>query len=128
LESGVQALLLECYGSGTGPANDAELLEVLRAAQQRGVVLAAISQCPQGAIDFDLYAAGSALSGCGVLSGAGMGREAALGKLFSLLGVGLPPAEVERLFAVELCGELGGKSAVVSQSDGAKPEKSQLER
>jgi L-asparaginase len=128
LESGVQALLLECYGSGTGPANDAELLEVLRAAQQRGVVLAAISQCPQGAINFDLYAAGSALAGCGVLSGAGMGREAALGKLFSLLGVGLPPAEVERLFAVELCGELGGKSAMVSQSNGAKPEKSQLER
>jgi L-asparaginase len=35
-----------------------------------------------------------------------MGREAALGKLFSLLGAGLPQAEVERLFALDLCGEL----------------------
>jgi L-asparaginase len=107
LDSGVQALLLECYGSGTGPAQDPELLAVLRAAHQRGVVLAAISQCPQGAIDFAQYAAGSALAACGLVSGAGMGREAALGKLFSLLGVGLPTREVERLFGLDLCGELG---------------------
>jgi len=32
LDSGVQGLLLECYGSGTGPADDGELLDVLKAA------------------------------------------------------------------------------------------------
>lgn len=105
LESGVQGVLLECYGSGTGPADDAEFLAALREAHQRGVVLAAISQCPQGHVDFEVYAAGSALAELGLVSGTGMTREAALGKLFGLLGAGLPQAEVERLFVLDLCGE-----------------------
>ncbi len=106
LGSGVQGLLLECYGSGTGPSDNPEMLAALREAHERGVVLAAISQCPQGHVEFGVYAAGSALAGCGLVSGGGMTREAALGKLFGLLGAGLPAAEVERLFALDLCGEL----------------------
>ena len=105
LDSGVQGLLLECYGSGTGPADDAELLGALKAAHDRGVVLAAISQCPHGHIDFGVYASGSALAQAGLVSGGGMTREAALGKLFALLGSGLGQAEVERWFALDLCGE-----------------------
>ena len=107
LDSGVQALLLECYGSGTGPSDNAELLDVLRQAHQRGVVLAAISQCPEGHVEFDVYAAGSKLAATGLVSAGGMTREAALGKLFSLIGVGLPQAEVERLMRLDLCGECG---------------------
>ena len=106
LASGVEAVLLECYGSGTGPADDAQVLAALREARERGLVLAAISQCPLGHVDFGVYAAGSALAGVGLVGGGGMTREAALGKLFGLLGAGLPVAEVERLFALDLCGEL----------------------
>lgn len=106
LSTAPQALLLECYGSGTGPADDAELLDVLRQARADGVVLAAISQCAQGHVEFGVYAAGSALAQTGLASGGGMSREAALGKLFGLIGAGLPQAEVERLFALDLCGEL----------------------
>lgn len=106
LASGAEALLLECYGSGTGPSDNPEILVALREAHARGVVLAAISQCAQGHVEFGVYAAGSALAQTGLVSGAGMSREAALGKLFSLLGAGLPQSEVERLFALDLCGEL----------------------
>jgi L-asparaginase len=105
LDSGVQGLLLECYGSGTGPADDAELLDVLKAAHDRGVVLAAISQCPHGHIEFGVYAAGSQLVSTGLISAGGMTREAALGKLFALLGAGLSQAEVEHWFALDICGE-----------------------
>ena len=105
LDSGVQGLVLECYGSGTGPSDNAELLEVLRAAHARGVVLAAISQCPQGHVEFGVYAAGSQLASAGLISAGGMTREAALGKLFALLGAGLAQDEVERLFSLDLCGE-----------------------
>ncbi|MDH1011735.1 asparaginase [Pseudomonas nicosulfuronedens] len=105
LGTGVQALLLECFGSGTGPSDNEDLLAALREAHARGVVLAAISQCPQGHVAFDVYAAGSRLRDAGLVSGGGMTREAALGKLFSLIGSGLPPSEVERLFALDLCGE-----------------------
>ncbi len=105
LDSGVQGLVLECYGSGTGPSDNAELLEVLRAAHARGVVLAAISQCAHGHVEFGVYAAGSQLASAGLISAGGMTREAALGKLFALLGAGLAQDEVERLFSLDLCGE-----------------------
>ena len=105
LDSGVQGLVLECYGSGTGPADDAELLGVLQAAHARGVVLAAISQCPHGHVEFGVYAAGSQLASAGLISAGGMTREAALGKLFALLGAGLDQAEVEHWFALDVCGE-----------------------
>lgn len=110
LDSGVEGVLLECYGSGTGPSENGELLALLRQAHARGVVLAAISQCPQGHVDFAVYAAGSALAESGLVSGGGMSREAALGKLFSLLGCGLGQAEVERLFALDLCGEMADRA------------------
>lgn len=105
LDTGAQALLLECYGVGTGPSDNAELLAILTAAHARGVVLAAISQCPQGHVEFGVYAAGSALVSTGLVSAGGMTREAALGKLFGLLGAGLSQAEVEKWFALDLCGE-----------------------
>jgi len=105
LDSGVQGLLLECYGSGTGPSDDQALLDVLRAARQRGVLLAAISQCPEGSVVFDTYAAGNRLRGAGLVSGGGMTREAALGKMFALLGAGLEADEAEQWFALDLCGE-----------------------
>jgi len=105
LATGAQALLLECYGVGTGPSDNAELLAVLKAAHARGVVLAAISQCPQGHVEFGVYAAGSALVNTGLISAGGMTREAALGKLFGLLGAGLAQGDVEQWFGLDLCGE-----------------------
>ncbi|MDF3932552.1 asparaginase [Pseudomonas citronellolis] len=106
LNSGVQGLLLECYGSGTGPSDNEALLDALRRARGRGVLLAAISQCPAGSVVFDTYAAGSRLRDTGLVSAGGMTREAALGKLFALLGAGLDVAEAERWFTLDLCGEL----------------------
>lgn len=105
LGSSVQGLLLECYGSGTGPSDDQALLDTLRAARQRGVMLVAISQCPEGDVVFDTYAAGSRLRAAGLVSGGGMTREAALGKMFALLGAGLDVDEAEQWFALDLCGE-----------------------
>ncbi|WP_028695445.1 asparaginase [Pseudomonas cremoricolorata] len=105
IDSGVQGLVLECYGSGTGPSDDQALLDVLHDARQAGVVIVAISQCPEGAVLFDTYAAGSRLRDTGLLSGGGMTREAALGKLFALLGAGLDQQAAEHWFMLDLCGE-----------------------
>ncbi|WP_442111898.1 asparaginase [Pseudomonas sp. NUPR-001] len=105
INSGVKGLLLECYGSGTGPSDDEALLQALAEARQRGVLMVAISQCPQGSVRFDTYAAGSRLRDAGLVSAGGMTREAALGKLFSLLGAGLDIATAQHWFALDLCGE-----------------------
>ena len=105
LDTGVKGLLLECYGSGTGPSDDEALLEVLRDAGDRGVLVAAISQCAEGSVGFDTYAAGSRLRDTGLVSAGGMNREAALGKMFGLLGAGLELGTARHWFALDLCGE-----------------------
>ncbi|HHJ1299895.1 TPA: asparaginase [Pseudomonas sp. H2] len=117
LDSGVQGLLLECYGSGTGPSDYQALLDALQAARQRGVMLVAISQCPEGSVVFDTYAAGNRLRGAGLVSGGGMTREAALGKMFALLGAGLDAAAAEQWFALDLCGERGCSAKSPEQSE-----------
>jgi len=106
IDSGIQALVLECYGSGTGPSDNPAFLASLQRAQNQGVVVVAITQCHEGGVELDVYEAGSRLRGVGVLSGGGMTREAAFGKLNALLGAGLPTAEVRRLVELDLCGEL----------------------
>ena len=70
------------------------------------MVVVAVTQCHEGGVELDIYEAGSRLRGAGVLSGGGMTREAALGKLQALIGAGLPVDEVRRLVELDLCGEL----------------------
>lgn len=106
LNSGIQGLVLECYGSGTGPSDNPEFLAALSRARDNGVVVVAVTQCHEGGVELDVYEAGSRLRGVGVLSGGGMTREAAFGKLHGLLGAGLETAEVRRLVELDLCGEL----------------------
>ncbi|VVM69305.1 asparaginase [Pseudomonas fluorescens] len=106
LNSGIQGLVLECYGSGTGPSDNPEFLAALLRAQDNSVVVVAVTQCHEGGVELDVYEAGSRLRGAGVLSGGGMTREAAFGKLHGLLGAGLDTAEVRRLVELDLCGEL----------------------
>ncbi|MEB0079715.1 asparaginase [Pseudomonas sp. CCI3.2] len=106
LDSGIQALVLECFGSGTGPSDNPEFLASLKNAHQRGICVVAITQCHEGGVELDVYEAGSRLRGVGVLSGGGMTREAAFGKLHALLGAGLGIEEVRRLVKLDVCGEL----------------------
>ncbi|TVT81761.1 asparaginase [Pseudomonas sp. H3(2019)] len=106
LNSGVQGLVLECFGSGTGPSDNPEFLASLARARDQGIVVVAITQCHEGGVELDVYEAGSRLRGVGVLSGGGMTREAAFGKLHALLGADLDTAEVRRLVELDFCGEL----------------------
>lgn len=106
LDSGIQALILECFGSGTGPSDNPQFLASLQRAHDRGICVVAITQCHEGGVELDVYEAGSRLRGVGVLSGGGMTREAAFGKLHALLGAGLASDEVRRLVELDVCGEL----------------------
>ena len=106
IASGIQALILECFGSGTGPSDNLEFLASLQCAKDQDVVVVAITQCHEGGVELDVYEAGSRLRGVGVLSGGGMTREAAFGKLHALLGAGVGADEVRRLVELDLCGEL----------------------
>ncbi|QHF47770.1 L-asparaginase 1 [Pseudomonas sp. S35] len=106
IDSGIQALVLECYGSGTGPSDNPDFLASLKRAEALGIVVVAITQCHEGGVELDVYEAGSRLRGVGVLSGGGMTREAVFGKLNALIGAGLDTAQVRRLVELDLCAEL----------------------
>lgn len=106
IDSGIQGLVLECFGNGTGPSDNADFLASLQRAHQKGVAVVAITQCHEGGVELDVYEAGSRLRDVGVLSGGGMTREAAFGKLHALLGAGLEGDEVRQLVELDMCGEL----------------------
>ncbi|WP_285422877.1 asparaginase [Pseudomonas sp. efr-133-TYG-103a] len=106
IDSGIEGLVLECFGSGTGPSDNPDFLESLQRAHRQGIVVVAITQCHEGGVELDIYEAGSRLRGAGVLSGGGMTREAAFGKLHALLGAGLAKDEIRRLVELDVCGEL----------------------
>lgn len=106
LDTGIKGVVLECYGTGTGPTEDPQLLAVLGEAKAQGVTVVGISQCPVGTVLPGQYAAGSLLVQAGMLPSGSMSREAALGKLFSLLGAGAQRAEVADYWLTDFCGEL----------------------
>ncbi|MCW4151765.1 asparaginase [Halomonas sp. 18H] len=104
LDDRVQGALLEVWGGGNVP-QDPEILGVLARASGEGKLLAAISQCPHGAVNIGHYAAGRGLIDAGVLSGDDMTPEAAVTKLIHLLAQPLDDAERRRRFLTPLVGE-----------------------
>ena len=102
----LQALVLETYGAGNAPAADTELLDVLRAASERGVVIVNCTQCLYGGVDMSGYATGGALEAAGVVSGYDLTPEAALTKLLYLFSCDLSVSEVREQVGQNLRGEL----------------------
>lgn len=102
----LQGLVLEAYGVGNGPDHDRDFLRALQEATERGVVIVDCTQCLEGTVDLNEYAAGSALARAGVISGFDMTAEAALTKLHYLLSRGYTPAKVKREMQRDLRGEM----------------------
>ncbi|AKJ42589.1 asparaginase [Pragia fontium] len=105
LRQPVKALILRSYGVGNAPQRP-DLLEELRDAAQRDIIVVNLTQCLSGRVNMDDYATGNALSHAGVISGFDMTVEAALTKLHFLLSQNLPVSEVRSLMQKNLCGEL----------------------
>ncbi len=106
LQPPLRGLILEAYGVGNAPVQDQALMETLREASARGVIIAVCSQCLRGKVDLSGYATGSALARLGAISGYDMTPEAALTKIIYLLSQDLPNEDVKRLFQTNLRGEM----------------------
>ncbi|KAF5389825.1 hypothetical protein D9757_003583 [Collybiopsis confluens] len=100
-----QGVILETFGAGNAPQRS-DLMNVLREACDRGVVVVAISQCSKGSVS-DAYETGRTLLQAGVVPGGDMTPECALAKLSYLLSKSeFSMSEVRKLMGVPLRGEL----------------------
>lgn len=80
----IKGLVLESFGTGNAPDDRPDLLDAIRDAVKRGIVIVNISQCKKGSA-YQLYANGHVLSRAGVVMGHDMTAECALTKLSYLL-------------------------------------------
>lgn len=106
ISSHPDAIILSLYGLGTLPDQNTDLLNALASANRQGIIVAAISQCYIGLIDFSVYATGARLVSTGVLDGWDMTLEAAYTKLMVLFRLGYSVEETRQLFEQNLANEL----------------------
>jgi len=101
---GLKALILETYGSGNAPTLP-WLIEELRGAIEKGIIVVNVSQCPGGRVVQGRYETSKKLQQIGVISGADMTTEAAVTKLMILIGE-YGPSNAKTMIGLSLAGEL----------------------
>lgn len=102
---GIKGVIMKTFGAGNGPS-DPWFINALREANERGIVIVNISQCSNGVVMPELYAAGLCPSKSGVVSGRDLTAEAAITKLMHLFGMGLTPERVKEGMSTPICGEM----------------------
>ena len=98
LNDNVKGVVLLSYGAGNAPDQNQALLDLLKAATDRGVVIVNVSQCDAGNVVAGAYAAGTALVKAGVTSGKDITYEAAFAKLHFFIGLGFETREIRDIF------------------------------
>ena len=106
LRQPVKGLILMTYGAGNIPSNDKALVELIKDACERGIIIVNCSQCLKGTVNMTTYETGSILQRLGVVNGSDMMLEACITKLSWLLSIHQDPEVIRNLMSISLRGEL----------------------
>ncbi len=101
----LKALIIETYGSGNAPTKQ-WFINLLQEAIAKGLIIFNISQCLAGSVDMEAYATGILLKRIGVIGGNDSTTEAAIAKLFFLLGQNADILTTKELLQKNLRGEI----------------------
>lgn len=104
-DPGSRAVIMETYGSGNAISKP-WFIDIVKEACGKGKIILNVTQCQAGEVDMDIYATGKALKAAGVISGRDITTEAALGKLFCLMGKYPDNEDVKAALATEIEGEI----------------------
>ena len=102
---GIRAIILETYGSGNAPSGK-WFTDCIREAVEKGLIVLNITQCQAGRVDMDTYSTGKSLKNIGVIGGSDCTTEAAVAKLFFLLGQYPDNKDVTYFLKKNIKGEL----------------------
>ena len=102
---GIRAIILETYGSGNAPSGK-WFTDCIKKAIDRGLIVLNVTQCQAGRVDMDAYSTGKSLKNIGVTGGSDCTTEAAVAKLFFLLGQYTDNKDIINLLKKNIRGEL----------------------
>jgi len=103
--SKTEAIILETFGAGNAPSDNAFRKLVGHYIEDGGIVLN-ITQCSSGAVQQGKYETSSFFSKIGVISGNDLTTEAALTKMMFLLANEPERQKLKELLSKNLCGEM----------------------
>lgn len=101
----IRALVIETFGSGNAPTSK-WFVDSIKRAVSKNLIVMNVTQCQAGSVDMDAYATGVALKQVGVVSGYDSTFEAALSKLFFLMGQYSDNNDVKRFLQKNMRGEI----------------------
>lgn len=102
----LDGVVLQSYGMGNAPINNKPLIQAIKSACDKGMVIVNCTQCLQGSVNMGTYETGKVLIDAGVISGFDMTTEAALAKLYYLFSRDLNIATIREKIVTNLRGEL----------------------
>ena len=105
LDLGYDGIILEAFGCGGIPNQERSLLPCLKKAQEKGVIVVIVSQCPYEAVDLTIYDVNVQAARLGAVSGLDMTLETVTAKLMWVLAHTIDPETVKTMMHTCYAGE-----------------------